>query len=47
MMPAPDQVALMPLMMTCSYEHAFQNSAIGPEVQLPISFRDKAARAER
>jgi hypothetical protein len=44
LMPAPDQVALLPFMMTCAYEHAFMRGAAPPDAAVPISFRDKADR---
>jgi hypothetical protein len=44
LMPAPDQVALMPFMMTCAALHAFERGAGPPDAQVPISFRDKSER---
>jgi hypothetical protein len=38
-MPAPDQVALLPFMMTCSDEHAYYKVAGPPDRDLPVSFR--------
>jgi hypothetical protein len=44
LMPAPDQVALVPFMMTCGYNHAFERGAAPPDPELPVSFRQLTVR---